>query len=82
MLAHVGNQGMVLGVQDITGHRRENGVWQLLVSWEGLQSEEDTWETLLSLNKYVPVRVEQYVQTSDDAALQRAHSALAQVASN
>ncbi|KAE9127003.1 hypothetical protein PF007_g5779 [Phytophthora fragariae] len=82
MLAHVGNQGMVLGVQDITSHRRENGVWQLMVSWEGLQSEEDSWETLVSLNKDVPVRVEQYVQDSGDAALQRAHSALVQVASN
>ncbi|POM62866.1 LOW QUALITY PROTEIN: hypothetical protein PHPALM_27929 [Phytophthora palmivora] len=40
LLAHVGNQGVVLGVESITKHRKANGVWQLLVSWEGLQEEE------------------------------------------
>ncbi|OWZ11151.1 hypothetical protein PHMEG_00015874 [Phytophthora megakarya] len=78
MLAHVANQGMVLGVQDITNHRKENGIWRLLASWEGLQSEEDSWEGLASLQRDVPASVEQYVHASDDPELTSAHSALVQ----
>ncbi|KAG3073660.1 hypothetical protein PI125_g22199 [Phytophthora idaei] len=37
---------MVLGVENFTKHRKENGVWQLLVSWEGLRDEEGSWESL------------------------------------
>ncbi|POM74796.1 Hypothetical protein PHPALM_8188 [Phytophthora palmivora] len=82
LLAHVGNQGMVLGVESITKHRKANGVWQLLVSWEGLQEEENSWEPLVSLHKDVPSRVQQYVDASNDTALIRAHSMLVQVPAN
>ncbi|KAE9025039.1 hypothetical protein PR003_g11898 [Phytophthora rubi] len=50
---------MVLGFQDITSRRREICEWWLLVYWEALQNMEDSWETLVSLNKDVPALVEQ-----------------------
>ncbi|OWZ13411.1 LOW QUALITY PROTEIN: hypothetical protein PHMEG_00013270 [Phytophthora megakarya] len=36
------NQGMVLRVEAITNHRKENGSWQLMVYWKGLQSKENS----------------------------------------
>eukprot|EP00644_Phytophthora_capsici_P008989 jgi/Phyca11/102196/e_gw1.6.403.1 len=36
LLAHIGNEGMILGVAALKRHRKEHGVWQVLVSWVGL----------------------------------------------
>jgi transposase InsO family protein len=70
LLAHVGNQWMVLVVERLKGHRKERDGWQLLVSWQGLQDEEDSWEPLRAMNEDIPARVTEYVGSSDDHALQ------------
>lgn len=55
--AHVGNQGLVLGVEAILEHRKTRAGWQLLVSWRGLQNEEDSWKPLVSLAQDVQTKV-------------------------
>ncbi|KAE9062830.1 hypothetical protein PF007_g29768 [Phytophthora fragariae] len=78
MLAHIGNQGMLLGVEAIKHHRNEHGDWQLFVSWVGLQDEEDSWESLRSMNAQVPATVAQYILAAEDPALSAAYKAIAQ----
>ncbi|EGZ28870.1 hypothetical protein PHYSODRAFT_470713 [Phytophthora sojae] len=71
LLAHVDNQGivvMVLGIETIKQHRHIDGIWQLLVSWESLES--------LAAQVHVPVAA--YVQTCEDEAFQAAFAALGQ----
>ncbi|ETN23867.1 hypothetical protein PPTG_00369 [Phytophthora nicotianae INRA-310] len=74
MKAHVGNQGMVLGVEELKAHRKGQHGWQLLVSWVGLQEEESSWEALQSLYDDLPARVRAYVTSSEDHALMKAFS--------
>ncbi|ETK88471.1 hypothetical protein L915_07271 [Phytophthora nicotianae] len=78
LLAHVGNQGMVRGVEDFKDHRKTQHGWQLLVSWVGLQEEEDSWEFLQSLYSDIPTRVENYTAQSGDIELVQALSTLQQ----
>lgn len=82
LLAHVGNQGMLLVVESLKEHRKNRGVWQLLVSWEGLQDEEDSWESLEALQKDVPSRVGEYVRSCGDNVLVRAYATLVHAGSN
>lgn len=76
LLAHVGNQGMVLGVEKFKDHRKVPQGWQLLVSWVGLQDEEDSWEFLQALNDDLPGRVAAYIEDSGDDELVQALAAL------
>eukprot|EP00644_Phytophthora_capsici_P010464 jgi/Phyca11/116403/e_gw1.30.201.1 len=73
LLAHIGNQGMVLGVETLKRHRKEHGVWQVLVSWVGLQDEEDSWELLRDMTNQVPAKVAQYVLETEDEAFKAAY---------
>ncbi|OWY92645.1 hypothetical protein PHMEG_00038268, partial [Phytophthora megakarya] len=76
LLAHVGNQGMVLGVEMFKGHRKVHQGWQLLVSWVGLQDEEDSWEPLKTLYDDLPERVSVYIAESNDSDLSEAFTTL------
>ncbi|TYZ58218.1 hypothetical protein PybrP1_006446 [[Pythium] brassicae (nom. inval.)] len=69
LLAHVGNQGVVLSVRDIKARRKERGVWQVLIAWEGLQDEEDSWELLTSMIADIPDRAQAYVVAAADTQL-------------
>ncbi|ETO73131.1 hypothetical protein F444_10899 [Phytophthora nicotianae P1976] len=63
LLAHVGNQCMLLLVESLKEHQKNRGEWQLLVSWEGLQDEDNSWESLEAVQKDVPSRVGEYVRS-------------------
>ncbi|GMF16578.1 unnamed protein product [Phytophthora fragariaefolia] len=78
MRAHVGNQGMVLGVEARKDHHKQATQWQLLVSWIGLQEEEDSWESLDAMHDDLTIRVREYVDASGDEALKRAYFAITQ----
>lgn len=66
MLAQVGNQGMLLGVESIKEHRKARGGWQLLVSCVGLQDEDDSWEPLTAIDDQVPTKVAHYTSRIAD----------------
>ncbi|KAE9009233.1 hypothetical protein PR001_g16486 [Phytophthora rubi] len=55
----VTEQGILLDVEAFKQHRFEptSKMWQLRVSWVGLQDVEDSWESLPDLVKDVPARV-------------------------
>ncbi|GMG15886.1 unnamed protein product [Phytophthora fragariaefolia] len=57
LLAHVDNQGMVLKIEQLKSHRfvKSRIEWQLLVSWVGLQVEEDSRESLRTMAAEVPI---------------------------
>lgn len=78
LLAHVGNQGMVLEIEQFKDHRfiKSRNEWQLLVSWVGLQVEEDSWESLRTMTAEVPVKVNEYVGGSSSPALKTALAAI------
>ncbi|KAE9047559.1 hypothetical protein PR003_g1022 [Phytophthora rubi] len=60
ILEFTSQQGMLLGVEAIKEHRY-NAVlkrWELLISWSGLQNVEDSWESLESMLKDVPAKVD------------------------
>jgi transposase InsO family protein len=70
---HVGNQGIVLGVRAIVAHRfnRETQVWELCVSWQGLDDAENSWEPIAGLVKDVPRLVRQYIMAADEPRLEQ-----------
>ncbi|OWZ15800.1 hypothetical protein PHMEG_00010493 [Phytophthora megakarya] len=59
LVEHVANQGIVLGVQAIVGHRinPETAKKELLVSWTGLEAIEDSWEPLEVMLHDVPTKI-------------------------
>ncbi|KAE8907059.1 hypothetical protein PF003_g9256 [Phytophthora fragariae] len=64
---HVALQGINLGVRavlDAKYHRRAKE-WQLLVSWQGLEDSENSWEAFDGIYAAVPDKVAQY---ADDCA--------------
>ncbi|GMF25827.1 unnamed protein product [Phytophthora fragariaefolia] len=71
LVAHIGNQGMVLEIEQFKDHRfsQSSNEWQLLVSWVGLQAEEDSWESLEAMVAEVPVKVKEYVGGCNGTAL-------------
>ncbi|KAE9052848.1 hypothetical protein PR001_g144 [Phytophthora rubi] len=73
LVEHVANQGIVLGVDAIVGHRinSETAKKELLVSWTGLEAIENSWEPLEVMLHDVPTKVQQYAAASDDASLLR-----------
>jgi transposase InsO family protein len=70
---HVAAQGIVLGVRGISRHRRnaESNEWELLVSWQGLQDVENSWEPFDSMLADVPALVRQYVMEKNVTDLQQ-----------
>jgi hypothetical protein len=68
---HVANQGITLAVREIMDHRRNNRTrqWELLVSWRGLESSEDSWEPLDDIYADVPILVRDYIVARDVPAL-------------
>ncbi|KAF1313127.1 hypothetical protein FI667_g17682, partial [Globisporangium splendens] len=67
LLEHVSLQGLTLGVSAIVDHRRNanSRKWELLVSWQGLQSIEDSWEPFTSIFRDVPAKAREYAETKD-----------------
>ncbi|KAJ0408589.1 hypothetical protein P43SY_008936 [Pythium insidiosum] len=70
---HIAGQGTVMTVDKLLEHRWHKGKknFELLVAWKGLEPIENSWETLASLNKDIPVMVKTYTSASKDQALQR-----------
>ncbi|OWY97132.1 hypothetical protein PHMEG_00032417 [Phytophthora megakarya] len=64
----VGNQGMLIGVEEFVDHRFNKTAqrWELFVSWLGLQAIENSWEPLTTLLQDVPEKVCDYVLASGD----------------
>jgi transposase InsO family protein len=75
---HVSNQGLVLGVRAIVGHRRSRttGEMELNVAWRGLEDVENSWEPLAVIFGDVPGLVRQYVEAEDDSVLTAVLSSL------
>ncbi|KAJ0392116.1 hypothetical protein ATCC90586_011506 [Pythium insidiosum] len=73
---HVANQGLVLGVRAIVGHRmnRASGLWELNVAWRGLEDCENSWEPASSIAHDVPALVRAYIDETDAAELAAAVS--------
>ncbi|KAE8881630.1 hypothetical protein PF005_g26671 [Phytophthora fragariae] len=71
LVSHVASQGLVLGVERILNHRFNNTTrrHELLVSWIGLESIEDSWEPLSVMLADVPVKVKEYASHQDDTEL-------------
>ncbi|POM63893.1 Hypothetical protein PHPALM_20651 [Phytophthora palmivora] len=74
LVAHAGNHGMVLEIEQFKDNRfsQSRSEWQLLVSWVGLQDEEDLRELLGSMASEVPVKVKEYVGGCNSNALKTA----------
>ncbi|KAJ0406597.1 hypothetical protein ATCC90586_003108 [Pythium insidiosum] len=70
---HIAGQGTVMTVDKLLEHRWHKGKkdFELLVAWKGLEPIENSWETLASLYKDIPVMVKTYTSASKDQALQR-----------
>ncbi|GMF82157.1 unnamed protein product [Phytophthora fragariaefolia] len=64
---------MLLGVDKFVDYRfnQEFGRWERLVSWQRLQSIEDSWEPLTDLLQDVPTKVRDYINSIDDEDLRR-----------
>ncbi|OWZ19326.1 hypothetical protein PHMEG_0006439 [Phytophthora megakarya] len=71
LLEHVAAQGIILKVAKLVEHRwnAESQCCELLVSWCGLESIENSWEPLRTLTQDVPVLVRNYVETTKDKKL-------------
>ncbi|GMG17361.1 unnamed protein product [Phytophthora fragariaefolia] len=59
---------MVLTVSKLNDHRwsREKKDYEVLVSWRGLESIEDSWESTQQLRNDIPVLLMQYVEGTED----------------
>ncbi|OWY95267.1 hypothetical protein PHMEG_00034773 [Phytophthora megakarya] len=69
LLEHVSAQGIILKVEKLIKHRlnMQSKVFELLISWCGLESIEDSWEPLQSLAEDIPTLIREYVKgTADD----------------
>ncbi|KAF1332443.1 hypothetical protein FI667_g3535, partial [Globisporangium splendens] len=64
LLEHVSLQGITLGVASIVDHRRNptSKKWELLISWQRLQSIEDSWEPLNNMLHDVLAKVREYAK--------------------
>ncbi|OWY97113.1 hypothetical protein PHMEG_00032440 [Phytophthora megakarya] len=63
ILEHVASQGINMAVDGFKNHRWNSSMkyYEVLVSWKGLESVEDSWEPLKSLATEVRVLVGQYI---------------------
>ena len=55
-------------VEAILDAKKHQRTWKLLVRWCGLSPEYDSWETLDSLRKDIPVYLKQLLKSSSIAA--------------
>ncbi|OWZ00171.1 hypothetical protein PHMEG_00028706, partial [Phytophthora megakarya] len=71
LLEHVAAQGIVLKVKQLIKHKwnEQSRGFELLVSWCGLETIENSWEPLQSLAKDVPALIHDYVAAANDAKL-------------
>jgi hypothetical protein len=58
----------VLSVQELKEARwsKEKKDYEVLVSWKGLESIEDSWEPTAQLSKDIPVLLTQFATTTND----------------
>ncbi|GMF47090.1 unnamed protein product [Phytophthora fragariaefolia] len=65
---HVATQEIVLTVAELKTHRWNSAkrCYEILVGWKGLEPIEDSWESLISLYKDIPVMVKQYVAATSE----------------
>ncbi|KAJ8540654.1 hypothetical protein ON010_g12572 [Phytophthora cinnamomi] len=68
---HVASQGIVLAVSELKDHRwcPRKKDYEVLVAWKGLEPIEDSWETVRSLFKDIPVLLRAYVSRAADTGL-------------
>ncbi|KAE9026601.1 hypothetical protein PR002_g10883 [Phytophthora rubi] len=73
LLELVFSQGMRLGVDKFADYRfnQDFDRWELLVSWQGLQSIEDSWELLTYLLQDIPKKLRDYINSIYDEDLRR-----------
>jgi hypothetical protein len=66
---HVGTLGEILAVKALKDNRWNDakGDYDVLVSWKGLESIEDSWESWKSLNTSIPVMLKQYADQCGDS---------------
>jgi hypothetical protein len=75
--AHISNQDVLLGVEEIQNHRKvARNKWELKVKWLGLEEVESSWEPFEKLRQDVPRLVSVYCQKSGDVAMQQMDQAL------
>ncbi|OWZ21964.1 hypothetical protein PHMEG_0003420 [Phytophthora megakarya] len=70
---HIALQGIKVGVRVIPCGRYHGQAKELqaLVSWQGLEEVEKSWESLASIYAAMPDQVKQYVETSTDSWLKK-----------
>ncbi|ETL84504.1 hypothetical protein L917_15695 [Phytophthora nicotianae] len=71
VIEHVASQGIVLAVAELKEHRwcAAKKDYELIVSWDGLEPIEDSWEPLRSLWKDIPVMVRDYAERAKGGGL-------------
>ncbi|OWZ00976.1 hypothetical protein PHMEG_00027722 [Phytophthora megakarya] len=69
MLDHISPQGILLAVDKLLKLRFHIATkqWKVLVSWQGLQDNENSWEPLSSLLHGIPKMVREYATAAGDA---------------
>ncbi|OWZ05540.1 hypothetical protein PHMEG_00022354, partial [Phytophthora megakarya] len=67
ILEHIASWGIILAVNEFKKHRWNSSIkdYEVLVSWKGLESVEDSWKPLKSLAIEVKVLLDQYIQNQD-----------------
>ncbi|ETO99432.1 hypothetical protein F441_23155, partial [Phytophthora nicotianae CJ01A1] len=78
LLEHVASQGIVSKVNRLNKHRwiDQKQVYELLLSWCGLEPIEDSWEPFRSLAQGIPALTRTYVEAAEDAKLATAFQKL------
>ncbi|EGZ27590.1 hypothetical protein PHYSODRAFT_473615, partial [Phytophthora sojae] len=68
---HVATQGIVLAVSELKGHHwcPKKKDYEVLVAWKRLEPIEDSWESVRSLFKDIPVLLRAYVSRAADTGL-------------
>lgn len=75
---HVASQGIILTVASLLEHRWNTSKheFEILVSWKGLEPIDDSWESMTSLYKDIPVMVKNYSASRGNRAFQDAVAAM------
>ncbi|GMF42547.1 unnamed protein product [Phytophthora fragariaefolia] len=71
LVEHIAQQGIVLGLEAILQHRfnEVSQQYELLISWTGLESIEDSWESFAMMLADIPTKVKEYVALQNDTQL-------------
>ncbi|ETO60594.1 hypothetical protein F444_21235 [Phytophthora nicotianae P1976] len=75
---HVASQGIILTVAALLEHRWNSNKreFEILVSWEGLEPIDDSWESMTSLYKDIPAMVRNYSASQGNRSFQDAVAAM------